>query len=121
MGGSSGILLSIFVAAVGARAGEPPQWPAALRAGAIAVQRYGGAQEGDRTLLDALLPAIRALEEGQGLAAAAHAAREGAARTAAMTTAKAGRASYVRGDALRGVADPGAAAVAAIFEVMARA
>ena len=121
MGGSSGILLSIFVAAMGARAGALPQWPAALRAGAVAVQRYGGAQEGDRTLLDALLPAVRALEEGHSLAAAAHAAREGAARTAAMTTAKAGRASYVREDALRGIADPGAAAVAAIFEALARA
>ncbi|MBL9075393.1 dihydroxyacetone kinase subunit DhaK [Tabrizicola sp.] len=120
MGGSSGILLSIFVAAMGARAGEPPQWPAALRAGAVAMQRYGGAQEGDRTLLDALLPAIQALEAGQDLAASAHAAREGAARTAAMTKAHAGRASYVREDALRGVADPGATAVAVILEALAR-
>lgn len=120
MGGSSGILMAIFAAAAGARAGDPPDWPAALRAGVRRVQEYGGAKEGDRTLLDALVPAVAALEAGGDLAAAAQAAAAGAERTAAMTKARAGRSSYVREDALRGVVDPGAAAVAAVFEALAR-
>jgi triose/dihydroxyacetone kinase / FAD-AMP lyase (cyclizing) len=127
MGGSSGILLSIGAAATGAalagRASaeaEPGSWPAALREGARRIQQYGGASEGDRTLLDALLPAVSALEAGEGLAGAAAAARRGADKTATMKSARAGRSSYVPEDALRGVPDPGAVAFAAIFEALAR-
>lgn len=120
MGGSSGALLAIFAAAAGARASEPPDWAAALGEGARRMQEHGGAREGDRTMLDALAPAIAALASGGDLAAAAEAARAGAARTATMTSARAGRSSYVREDALRGVADPGAVAVAAVFEALAR-
>jgi dihydroxyacetone kinase len=115
MGGSSGSLLAIGLAAMSAAASEPPDWPAMLRAGARRVQQYGGAAEGDRTMLDALLPAIAALEAGEGLAAAAEAARRGAALTATFTKARAGRSSYVPEDALRGVPDPGATAIAAVF------
>lgn len=121
MGGSSGILMAIFAAAAGTRVGDPPEWPAALREGVRRVQEYGGAQEGDRTMLDALIPAVAALAAGGDLAAAAEAAAVGAERTASMTKARAGRSSYVREDALRGVADPGATAVAAVFEALARA
>jgi triose/dihydroxyacetone kinase / FAD-AMP lyase (cyclizing) len=120
MGGSSGILLAIFVAAVGTRVGDPPDWTAGLRAGVQRVMEYGGAKEGDRTMLDALIPAVSALEAGGDLAAAAKAASEGTERTASMAKARAGRASYVREDALRGVPDPGAIAVAAVFEELAR-
>jgi dihydroxyacetone kinase len=119
MGGSSGILMAIFAAAAGGHVGDPPDWPAALREGVRRVQEYGGAQPGDRTMLDALAPAVAALEAGKGLSAAARAAAEGAARTASMSKARAGRSSYVREDALRGVPDPGAIAVAAIFEALA--
>lgn len=117
MGGSSGVLLAIFTAAVGTRVGSAG-WPAALRAGLRRVQEYGGAQLGDRTMLDALDPAIAALETTNDLRAAARAAAEGAARTASMTKARSGRSSYVREDALTGVADPGAAAVAAVFDAI---
>ncbi|HEU4410133.1 MAG TPA: dihydroxyacetone kinase subunit DhaK [Polyangiaceae bacterium] len=120
MGGSSGVLLAIFAAAAGARVGEPADWPAALREGVRRVQHYGGAEPGDRTMLDALVPALDALEAGGGVAAAALAAREGAARTASMARARAGRSSHVREDALRGVPDPGAVAVAAAFEALSR-
>jgi dihydroxyacetone kinase len=120
MGGSSGILLAIFCAATGASVNEPPDWAAALRAGARRVQEYGGAQEGDRTMLDALLPAIAVLEARSDLVAASKAANDGAARTASMTKARAGRSSYVRADVLSGVPDPGAMAVAAVFEAVAR-
>ncbi len=116
MGGSSGILLAIFVAAMGARVGEPPDWVAALRAGVERLEDYGGARQGDRTMLDALVPALVVLEAGGDLAAAARAATEGAARTASIAKARAGRSSYVRSDALLGVADPGAMAIAVAFD-----
>ena len=121
MGGSSGILMAIFAAAAGARVGDPPDWAAALCEGVRRMQEYGGANEGDRTMLDALIPAVNALEAGGDLAAVAKAAAAGAERTASMTKARAGRSSYVREDALRGIADPGAIAVAAVFEALARA
>ncbi len=117
MGGSSGILLAIFFAAMGARVGEG--WTAALRAGVDRLQEYGGAREGDRTMLDALVPALGALERGSDLAAVAASAREGAARTATIAKARAGRASYVRADALVGIPDPGATAIAAAFTALA--
>jgi dihydroxyacetone kinase len=118
MGGSSGVLLAIFTAAVGARLAVSPDWHAALEQGTQRMQEYGGARLGDRTMLDALVPAVDALRTG-GLEAAALAAAEGAARTASMSKAGAGRSSYVREEALRGVPDPGAVAVAAVLAAIA--
>lgn len=118
MGGSSGILLAILVAAMGARVGDPPDWVAALRAGVERLKDYGGAQQGDRTMLDALVPALVALEAGGDLAAASRAAAEGATRTASIAKARAGRASYVRPDILLGIADPGATAIAVAFDAL---
>ena len=69
---------------------------------------------GDRTMIDALEPALDAL--GDGLAAAAAAARKGADATASMTRANAGRAAYIAADRLSGHVDPGAEAVARLFE-----
>ncbi len=119
MGGTSGILLSIGLAAMGTAASDPPEWPAALRAGLARIQQYGGAKEGDRTMIDALAPAVSALEAGGDLRAASFAARAGAERTKAMKNARAGRSSYVPESALAGVADPGAVAIATIFESLA--
>ena len=131
MGGSSGILLSIGVAAMGAamkdaaskNAAAPDllDWARALHEGVRRIAQYGGASPGDRTMLDALFPAAAALEAGEGLVAAAKAAARGAELTASMTTARAGRSSYVPSEALRGVADPGAVAMVAVFEAIARA
>jgi triose/dihydroxyacetone kinase / FAD-AMP lyase (cyclizing) len=118
IGGSSGVLLAIFTAAVGARLGVSPDWGAALEQGVERMQEYGGARLGDRTMLDALVPAVEALRTG-GIGAAARAAVEGAARTATMSKAGAGRSSYVREEALRGVPDPGAVAVAAVIAAIA--
>lgn len=124
MGGSSGILLSIGVAAMGASlaasaSDDAAAWSAALRQGLRRIEQYGGASEGDRTMLDALVPAATALEQGAGLAQAADAAKRGADRTSAMASARAGRASYVPESALRGVADPGAVAMAAVLAALA--
>ena len=50
---------------------------------------------------------------------AAAAARSGADSTATMKSARAGRSSYVPEAALRGVPDPGAVAMASVFEALA--
>jgi dihydroxyacetone kinase len=121
MGGSSGILLSIGVSAMGATlvGDATPDWPAALLEGVHRIQHYGGAKAGDRTMIDALLPAATALNAGENLAAAAVAARRGADTTASMKIARAGRSSYVPEAALHGVPDPGAVAMASVFEALA--
>ncbi|SFH94197.1 dihydroxyacetone kinase subunit DhaK [Albimonas pacifica] len=114
MGGSSGVLLAIFFAAAGDGSAAGKDLVGALRAGLDRVQQVGGAQPGDRTLVDALKPALEALP--RGLAAAAAAARAGADATAAITHARAGRASYLSAESLAGHNDPGAEAVARLFE-----
>lgn len=120
MGGSSGVLLSIFFNAAGTGLASGQSWPHAWMVGLQRMQEYGGAFLGDRTMLDALHPALQFLES-DGLAAAARAAREGAASTAKMDSARAGRSAYVPAAHLEGVTDPGAEAVARVFEALARA
>ena len=117
MGGSSGVLLAIFFAAAGDASASGKTWIEALRAGLERVMQVGGARPGDRTMIDALAPALDALP--RGLAAAAAAARAGADRTAEITRAKAGRATYLAQDSLAGHKDPGAEAVARLFEELA--
>lgn len=114
MGGSSGVLLAIFFAAAGDASSSGLTLKEALSSGLKRMQEIGGAKVGDRTMIDALEPAL--LELPQGMAAAASAARAGADRTAGMLQAKAGRASYINAEQLRGHADPGAEAVARLFE-----
>ncbi|UWR23327.1 dihydroxyacetone kinase subunit DhaK [Sulfitobacter sp. S190] len=119
MGGSSGVILAIFFGATGDACANGKSTPKALLAGLERIGQVGGASLGDRTMIDALEPALRALPDG--IAAAAAAARSGADATAAMGTAKAGRASYVPEDNLIGHNDPGAEAVARLFEGLAKA
>jgi dihydroxyacetone kinase len=119
MGGTSGVLLSIFAAATGRTLATGASWAASMREGVNQIRFYGGAGPGDRTMLDALMPAVEALERGGDSAAAARAARDGADATARMTKAHAGRSSYLAESELKGVADPGAIAVAAAFEAAA--
>jgi dihydroxyacetone kinase len=106
----------------------------ALEAGCGSVTQFGGATVGDRTMLDALVPALHALKTAltssasssasaaaagaSALKAAAEAAREGADHTRNMV-GRAGRSNYVSGDALR-EADPGAEAVALLFATAAK-
>ena len=119
MGGSSGVLLAIFFAAAGDAAASGKDWVRALTAGLDRVMQVGGASPGDRTMIDALAPALAALSQGVG--AAATAARQGADHTANLTRAKAGRASYLSADKLSGHNDPGAEGVARLLEHLARA
>ena len=118
MGGSSGVLLSIFFTAASKAMAEKADLAVALLAGLDRMTFYGGAGIGDRTMVDALAPALSALTSGD-IAAAARAAADGAESTKAMRKAKAGRASYVGEKDLEGVPDPGAVAVANVFKVAA--
>ncbi|MEM8773819.1 MAG: dihydroxyacetone kinase subunit DhaK [Pseudomonadota bacterium] len=117
MGGSSGVILAIYFNAAGDACANGSTVENALAAGLQRVSDVGGARVGDRTMIDALAPALEAL--GDGVAAAAAAARAGADETANIHRAKAGRAAYVPSENLKGNNDPGAEAVAILFEGLA--
>lgn len=117
MGGSSGVLLAIFFAAAGDAASSGLTLTDALKAGLARMQQIGGAELGDRTMVDALQPALAALPQGVGQAAAA--ARAGADYTATLRRARSGRAAYINADQLSGHVDPGAEAVARLFAHLA--
>ncbi|MNV48043.1 Dihydroxyacetone kinase [compost metagenome] len=119
MGGSSGVLMSIFFTAAGQTLHDGKPLAEALLSGLAQMKQYGGADLGDRTLIDALQPALEALQTGD-IQAAAQAAKQGAEATASMQKAGAGRSSYVNKENLEGVTDPGAVAVAEVFAVMAQ-
>ncbi|MFD1560606.1 dihydroxyacetone kinase family protein [Paraburkholderia silviterrae] len=95
----------------------PHEWAQAFRGAIEAISELGGAKAGDRTMLDALIPAHDAFEEalnhGQTVqrawAAAVAAAEHGAHATAHMHP-RVGRASYL-GERAIGSPDAGAVAV----------
>ncbi|CAN7349828.1 dihydroxyacetone kinase subunit DhaK [Pararhizobium sp. LjRoot255] len=118
MGGSSGVLLSIFFTAAGRASGDGGSLVGSLLAGLERMTFYGGAHPGDRTMVDALSPALHAMAVG-GVRAAADAARKGADATKAMRKANAGRSAYIGESDLDGVMDPGAHAVAEVFAAVA--
>ncbi|HEX6468171.1 MAG TPA: dihydroxyacetone kinase subunit DhaL [Streptosporangiaceae bacterium] len=96
---------------------------AALRAALDGVQELGEAVPGDKTMVDALVPAVAAYGEAQagGLAAATRAAADAAAKGAEATIplqARKGRASYL-GPRSIGHEDPGAASTALILRALA--
>jgi ATP-dependent dihydroxyacetone kinase len=116
IGGSSGPFYATGLVRAGAtlRGVDSPDqtdWQNALAASIEAISELGGAKRGDRTMLDALIPALEAWRdtEGSGFAAAVRAAAEGADATAEMRPQQ-GRASYLSERAL-GVPDGGAVAV----------
>ena len=94
---------------------------AMLRAAAGGIQQRGGAVLGDKTLLDALIPATDALEAAlarpDGTAALQFAAKEArrAAEATASMIARKGRAAYT-GERSIGSVDAGAVAIAVIAE-----
>jgi dihydroxyacetone kinase-like protein len=96
----------------------------ALEAALAGVQQLGAAREGDKTMVDALAPATRALAkavaegatQAVALAAAVAAAAEGAAATVSMEARK-GRASYL-GPRSVGHEDPGAASTVLILTAL---
>ena len=99
----------------------------ALRAALDGVVELGAAQPGDTTMVDALAPAIDALEGaldagkplGEALAAATEAAESGAKATVPLQARK-GRASYL-GERSIGHQDPGATSAALVMAALQRA
>lgn len=114
MGGSSGVLLSIMLTAAGRDFEQNGSLAKALQEGLGQMMAYGGAKPGDRTMIDALHPALEAWVN-QGFNAAIDAAKAGAEATVNMSSAKAGRSSYLNSDSLSGTKDPGAYAVESVF------
>ncbi|MBN1538219.1 MAG: dihydroxyacetone kinase subunit L [Anaerolineales bacterium] len=119
VGGAAGPLYGTFFLQAGIKlAGQPemtlPDWVAALEAGIDGVQMRGKAQTGDKTMLDALLPAMEALKQKSldgasledALTACTEAARQGMEATIPLVARK-GRASYL-GERSAGHQDPGA-------------
>ncbi len=121
LGGTSGPLYAMFVLRAAATLAEadsaedPAGWSRALQAGCEGMMALGGAVPGERTMLDALVPAAKAFAETAGSAAARLAAMNQAAIAGAEATRSMqplrGRSSYL-GDRVTGHPDPGAVAVA---------
>ncbi|NXX18295.1 TKFC cyclase, partial [Podargus strigoides] len=127
MGGSSGVLYGLFLTAAARTllsGSDLPTWADAMDAGIEAMQRYGGAAPGDRTMLDSLCAAAQALHALRSpgadplpvLATAVQSA-EAAAEATRHMEAGAGRASYISSAQLL-QPDPGAVAVAAVLRAV---
>ena len=124
VGGASGPLYGTFFLRFASAAGEVNELDAssfavAMRAGLDGLVSRGKAEVGDKTMVDALAPAVDALERNRaqplsaGLDAARRAADEGRDATVAMVARK-GRASYL-GDRSVGHQDPGATSAALLI------
>ena len=132
VGGASGPLYGTFFLRIGTTAGavaelDGPALSEALRAGLAGVIQRGNAEPGDKTMVDALTPALDAFDAavgaGDDLAAAARAAADAAAKGRDETeplVARKGRASYL-GERSAGHLDPGATSTALLFESLAQA
>ncbi|AHI00928.1 dihydroxyacetone kinase subunit DhaL [Kutzneria albida] len=128
VGGASGPLLgTAFLRAATATAGQSEldgaAVAAALKAALDGVVARGKAEVGDKTMVDALAPAVQAATEAAGesvadvLAAAASAAEQGAESTIPLVARK-GRASYL-GERSAGHLDPGARSTALLLRSLA--
>jgi dihydroxyacetone kinase-like protein len=126
-GGATGPLLGSFLMGLDNGVGEQdvidcPTLAAMFEAGLAGVRRQSKAQVGDKTMMDALLPAVDAIrqaaDEGksikEALQKAAEAAEDGAVSTKEFK-ARFGRAKNL-GDRTIGCQDPGATSMALIFQ-----
>lgn len=132
VGGASGPLYGTFFLRMGMSSGavsslDGPALAAALRAGLEGIVARGKPEAGDKTLFDAMAPAVDALDDAlasgasvsEGARAAADAAAAGRDATLPLVARK-GRASYL-GERSAGHLDPGAASTAILFETLADA
>jgi dihydroxyacetone kinase-like protein len=132
VGGASGPLWGVALRRAGRSLGDEQsfngaQLADALQAAIDGVVELGAAAPGDKTMVDALVPAVEALRRGlaagepldRALGQAADAAEEGARSTVPMQARK-GRASYL-GERSIGHQDPGATSSAMIVRALERA
>jgi phosphoenolpyruvate---glycerone phosphotransferase subunit DhaL len=130
VGGASGPLYGTFFLRFASAAGPATELDAdalhtALRAGLTGIVERGKAEPRDKTMVDALSPALDAMEavikKGGDLAAGVTAARDAAAAGRDATVpmvARKGRASYL-GERSAGHMDPGAASMSLLFDALA--
>jgi phosphoenolpyruvate---glycerone phosphotransferase subunit DhaL len=131
VGGASGPLWGSALRRAGRTLGDDDSFTGAdllvaLDSGLAAIKELGAAEPGDKTMVDALEPAVEALRKAldsgdsldAALAAAADAAASGARATVPMQARK-GRASYL-GERSIGHQDPGATSTALIVRALAR-
>ncbi len=127
VGGASGPLYGTFFLRLGTALGETDEVTSGdlargLRAGLDGIVALGKAQTDDKTMVDAMTPAVEAIESGPdtdlgaALAAAAAAAAAGRDRITPHVARK-GRASYL-GDRSAGHQDPGATSATILFEAL---
>jgi len=132
VGGASGPLFGTAFLRAATSVGDAETLDGAAVAGALTAARdgvvaRGKAESGDKTMVDALTPAVNAAKAAAGgggsvtevLAAAADAAAEGAAATFPLQARK-GRASYL-GERSIGHIDPGAQSTAYLLRALAKA
>ncbi|WP_426510713.1 dihydroxyacetone kinase subunit DhaL [Dactylosporangium sp. McL0621] len=123
VGGASGPLYGTVFRALGKTLRQGGSFAEGLQAALDGVRQLGRAEVGDKTMVDALAPAVAAYAEaaasGESVAAraAAEAAKAGAAATVPLVARK-GRASYL-GERSAGHPDPGATSTALILEALA--
>jgi len=132
VGGAAGPLYGSAMRAMGRSLGDADTFDAErllvlLRAGLEEIQRLGAATVGDKTIVDAFLPATQAFERGlrtgEGLPAVAARARAAAEEGVLATVplqARKGRASYLGARSV-GHQDPGATSTAILFAALERA
>jgi len=130
VGGAAGPLYGTALREAGRSLGEAsvfglPELTSALEDALAGIVKLGAAEEGDKTIVDAWTPALRALREAHsaGVVAALDAARVAAEEGAALTTpmeARKGRASYLGARSV-GHQDPGAASTSLLFGALERA
>lgn len=127
VGGASGPLYGTFFLRFGAKLGEgcvdADALGAALHAGVDGIKARGKAEVGDKTMIDAWMPALEAYDaaRGDGLDTALRAAAEAGARgrdAATPLVAHKGRASYL-GERSAGHQDPGATSAVLLLEAAA--
>lgn len=132
VGGASGPLYGTFFLRLGASLGAvgevgPEALAAGLRAGLEGVVARGKAEAGDKTLFDAIAPALDAMDAALAAGASVAEATTAAATAAAAgrdatipLVARKGRASYL-GERSAGHMDPGSASATLLFETLAAA
>jgi dihydroxyacetone kinase-like protein len=125
-GGASSALLGTFIAGMGdadlGQESDCKHLATGFAAGLRAVEKQTKARPGDKTMMDALVPAVQAVEaaahSGEPISRAMERASD-AARTGAESTkhmiARCGRAKFL-GEKTRGSADAGATSIALLFQ-----
>ncbi len=128
VGGAAGPLYGTLFLQMGSALGGREEvdlegWAAAWRKGLEGVRARGKAEPGDKTMVDALTPAVEALEQASDLDAAlteAAAAAERGMRATIPLVARKGRASYL-GERSKDHQDPGATSTYYLYKSAAEA